>query len=297
MVRHTSDLSHIQNLPVELVYAEMQDAESLHLACQDLEAVCHCAALTRALDEETFFRVNTQGTIALAEASLEASPNLERFLFVSSLAAAGPSTSEDIFLEESGIPQPISWYGNSKLAAEKALAAMSDRLPLTIVRPCPVYGPRNRDFFAYFDLVKRGVSLQLGRDGRRISLIYVHDLVTLLMLALEESESLGQTYFGCAKAHSYVAFSDAIARALNKRTLRLTIPMMALVPMALWAKVQSRITDKPPLLNEQRIGDMRQRFWLCSGEKAQQQLGFFPEHSFDLAVKETTSWYLENGWL
>ena len=62
LVRHTSDLRHIQHLPVELAYADMQDVESLRQACQDLQAVCHCAALTRALDEETFLRVNTHGT-------------------------------------------------------------------------------------------------------------------------------------------------------------------------------------------------------------------------------------------
>lgn len=297
LVRRTSDLSHIQDLPVELAYADMQDAESLRLACQDLQAVCHCAALTRALDEQTFLRVNTHGTEALAEACLDANPNLERFLFVSSQTASGPSTAVDDYLDETRAPQPISWYGNSKLAAEKALADMTGRLPLTIVRPCAVYGPRDRDFFTYFDLVKRGLSLQLGRDGRRISLIYVHDLVTLLIMALEKPAALEQTYFGCAEDHSYVEFSDAIAQALNKRTVQIVIPKVALEPMALWARIQCRLTGEPPLLNEQRIGDMRQRFWLCSGQKAQRELGFSPKYSFDAAVKETTSWYLENGWL
>jgi nucleoside-diphosphate-sugar epimerase len=67
--------------------------------------------------------------------------------------------------------------------------------------------------------------------------------------------------------------------------------------MTLWAQVQSRLTGKPPLLNEQRIGDMRQRFWLCSGEKAQRELGFRPEYDLDAGVQETANWYLENGWL
>jgi dihydroflavonol-4-reductase len=297
MVRRTSDLRYIQHLPVELAFAEMRDAASLRQVCQDVQAVCHCAALTRALDEETFFRVNTHGTKALAEACLEANPGLERFLYVSSQTASGPSTTKDDYLDETGDPQPISWYGNSKLAAEKALKAMSDRLRMTIVRPCAVYGPRDRDFFTYFDLVNHGLSLQLGRDGRRISLIYVLDLVTLLIMALERFEALGQTYFGCAGAHSYVEFSDAIAQALEKRTFQITIPKAALGPMALWARVQSRVTGKPPLLNEQRIGDMRQRFWLCSGRKARDELGFSPQHSLGTATKETATWYLENGWL
>jgi nucleoside-diphosphate-sugar epimerase len=137
----------------------------------------------------------------------------------------------------------------------------------------------------------------LGRDGRRISLIYVLDLVKLLILALQSENALGQTYFGCAEDHSYVEFSDAIAQALGERTLQITIPKVALEPMALWAKIQSRIAGEPSLLNEQRIGDMRQRFWLCSGKKAQRELGFSPEYKFESAVRETTTWYLDNGWL
>lgn len=174
---------------------------------------------------------------------------------------------------------------------------MTDRLPLTIVRPSPVYGPRDRDFFAYFELVKRGLSLKLGSNGRKISLIYVLDLVDMLILALASTEAIGQTYFGSAEAHSYVDLSDAIARALDKRTMQIVIPTVALEPMALWARVQSRLTGKPPLLNEQRIGDMRQRFWLCTGDKALQELGFQPRYDLDTAIQETTNWYLENGWL
>jgi dihydroflavonol-4-reductase len=297
MVRRTSDLSYIRHLPVELAYADVQDTESLREACQDLQAVCHCAALTRAIDEETYFRVNTLGTESLARACLDANPNLERFLFLSSQTACGPSTAKDDFLDETRPPQPISWYGKSKLTAERALSAMADRLPLTIVRSSAVYGPRDRDFFTYFELVKRGLSLQLGRDGRRIRLIYVRDLVTLLVLTLESTNAVGQTYFGCAEDHTYSEFSDAVSRALNKRPLRIIVPEAALVPMALWAKVQTRLTGKPPLLHEQRIDEMRQLYWLCSGEKAQGELGFRPEYDLDTGVQETAHWYLENGWL
>lgn len=81
LVRPTSDLSYIHHLPVELTYADVQDPASLPPVCQDLQAVCHCAALTRALDEETFFQVNTLGTESLAKACLDANPDLERFLF------------------------------------------------------------------------------------------------------------------------------------------------------------------------------------------------------------------------
>jgi dihydroflavonol-4-reductase len=299
MVRRTSDLTFIHHLPVEWAYADVLDVEGLHQACGGVDAVCHCAALTRALDEETFHRINARGTELLARACLESSSSLERFLFVSSQAAAGPSHAADVFVDESDAPQPITWYGKSKWAAEQSLLAMAGHLPLTIVRPAAVYGPRDRDFFAYFDLVKHGLNLQLGKRERWISLVYVRDLVRLLLLAMESRVAIGQTYFGCGQAHTYAEFSKAIAKALGKRTLplRVTLPEAVLTPMALWARVQGRLTGHPVLLNDQRILDMRQRYWLCSGEKARQELGFVPEYDLERAIQESAGWYRASGWL
>jgi len=297
LVRRSSDLTFIRDLPVEWAYADIGNAESLPSACEGIDAVCHCAALTRALNEETFQRVNAQGTIDLARAALQANPNLDRFLFVSSQAAAGPSRSVSDFVDEARPPQPLDWYGKSKWAAEQALLDMADQLPLTIVRPCPVFGPHDRDFFAYFALVKRGLSLKLGRHERWVSLIYVHGLVRLLLLALDSETALGQTYFGCGPGYAYTDLSDAIALALDKRTLRITLPVSIFTPIGLWANVQEKLTGKPALLNQQRILNMRQPYLLCSGEKARRELGFAPEYDLETAVKETADWYLENEWL
>ena len=297
MVRRTSNLTFIRHLPVEWAYADVCDAEGLGQACQGVDAVCHCAALTRAVDQQTFLRVNAQGTEALARAAVQTNPALKRFLFVSSQAAAGPSRGADDCVDESRPPQPITWYGVSKWAAEQALLNMDDRLPLTIIRPSPVFGPRDRDFFAYFDLVKHGLQLELGRHERRVSLVYVRDLVELICLALDSEAAVGQTYFGCGQPHSYAELSQAITRALNKRTLRIILPVAILTFIGLGARLQERLTGRPALLNEQRILDMRQPYWLCSGEKARRELGFSVRVDLEPAVQETATWYLENGWL
>lgn len=296
-VRNTSDLSLIGHLPVETVPIDLQDPDSLARACAGVHRVCHCAAQTRARDEETFFRVNTRGTTRLARAAQASSPALERFLYVSSLAAAGPASGPDEPLDESSTPRPITWYGKSKLAAEQALLGLAGALPVTIVRPSPVFGPRDRDFLAYFRLVRMGLALHLGRNGRRICLAYVHDVVDLIIRALEAPQASGQTYFATGEAASYRELSELIAEALNRRTLNITLPESVLVPITLWADVQIRLTGRPALLNGQRALDMRERFWLCSGAKAQRELGFTPTHDLPGAVKLTADWYREAGWI
>jgi dihydroflavonol-4-reductase len=297
LVRRTSDLTFIHDLPVEWAYADLQDSEALARACQGVDAICHCAALTRALDEGTFLRINARGTEDLARAAVEVNPGLRRFFFVSSQIAVGPSQAADDFVDESRAPQPITWYGRSKWAAEQALCSMNDRLPLTIVRPCAVFGPRDRDFYAYFSLVKWRVELLPGRGERKLSLIYVKDLVALMILALENEHAIGQTYFACDQAHQHTELSASIAKALNKRPLRIILPEAALTPIGLWSKVQGQLTGKPALLNAQRILEMRQPYWLCSGDKARRELGFVPQYDLETAVQETADWYLANGWL
>jgi nucleoside-diphosphate-sugar epimerase len=247
-------------------------------------------------------RVNAQGTEALARACLEASPSLHRFLHVSSLAAGGPSQGMDQPQDEVCVcrddtPRPVTWYGESKLAAEQALLEMRDHLPLTIVRPAAVFGPRDRDFFTYFELINRGLDLQLGSEARYVSLIYVHDLVQLLILALEGQAAEGQSFCGSNQAHSHSELSAAIALALGKRPRRITLPVGLLTPIAWYSRALYKLTGHTALLNDQRVRDLRQPYWICSGEKAREELGFAPQYDLQNAVQQTANWYRDNGWL
>jgi nucleoside-diphosphate-sugar epimerase len=297
LVRRSSDLAFIRHLAVEWAYADLSDGEALDQVCRGIHAVCHCAALTRALDEETFMRINAGATEALARACLQAAPDMARFLFVSSVAAGGPAQSKEEPVSESSPPRPITWYGKSKLAAETALLAMADRLPVTIVRPAPVFGPRDRDFLPYFRLVKRGVQLQVGGGDRWVSLIYVRDLISLIVRSLESEAAEGRVYYACGAAHTRQEFTQAIARALGKRTVSVALPSALLTPIGRWSRFQARLTGQPGLLNEQRMLDIKVRHWLFSGDKARQELGFTPDYSLDSAVRETVRWYRENRWL
>jgi nucleoside-diphosphate-sugar epimerase len=297
MVRRTSELAFIRDLPVEWAYASLDDDVGVRQACAGVDIVCHLAALTRALDEETFRQANTQGTVRLAAACLEVAPGLKRFLFVSSLAACGPAQGPGKPVDELCRPEPITWYGKSKLAAEQALLRLSDRLPVSIVRAAPVLGPRDRDFLTYFELVNRGLDLQLGRAERRASIIYVRDLVRLFLTVLESEEATGQLYLCCGQATSYADLAVAIAHALGKRPLRITLPLGVLTPIAWGATLQGRLTGKAALLNDQRVRDLRQPYWVCSDQKAGKELGFEARYDLEAAVQETADWYLENGWL
>jgi nucleoside-diphosphate-sugar epimerase len=299
MVRRTSDLSFIEQLPIDLVYADVRDEASLPAACQGVAAVVHCGALTRARDKATFLRVNADGAVALARVAWQENPHLARFLFVSSQAAAGPSRGAGDLVDEAHEPHPVTWYGQSKWAAEQALhtLARDEGLPLTIVRPSAVFGPRDRDFLAQFRLINRGLDLQIGHGPHKVGLIYVVDLVACLLRALEQPVAGGRTYFASSLVAAHEELAAAIAFALGKQPLRIRLPQAALGILDLYARLATSLTRQTPLLNEQRLIDLRQPYWLCSTERARQELGFEAAYCLDAAVQETADWYRVHGWL
>lgn len=297
LVRPTSDLTFIRTLPVEWATGDLRQSDSLSAACRGVQAVCHCAAITRAVDEATFFRVNTEATQALAEACRRSAPGVSRFLFLSSVAAAGPAPSRDRPIDESDAPHPITWYGKSKLAAEQALLSLSGELPVTIVRPGPIFGPRDRDILAYFRWVARGIALQAGREARWASFAYIQDVVSLIVQALESDLARGRTYNAVCYDHTHQEFAHLISQALGRRALHVSLPRAMLAPIGFCYDLQGRLTGQPGLLNSQKVLDMKERYNLYSGARATAELGFRPKLDFAQAVAETARWYRNHDWL
>lgn len=299
LVRRTSDLTFIRHLPVEWAYGDVARGEGLEAACAGAEAVCHFAGATKARDRETYFRVNAEGTRHLLAACERAAPQMRRFIYASSIAAAGPSPDNHP-IDESFPPQPLTHYGRSKLQGEHFCREYANRLPVVILRLPPVYGPRERDIYSYFQSVNRGVKLLLGRGERRASFIYVHDLVSLvlLVLKLEDDRAVGQTYFAAeGRDYDWQELGDFIAAALGKRAVRIVVPEKLLPFIASVASLQARITGRPALLNDQKLIELRQRYWVCSTEKARHELGFQARYDLATGVRLTAQWYQQNGWL
>jgi nucleoside-diphosphate-sugar epimerase len=162
LVRKSSDLRWIEGLPVRIRHGDVRDgSEDMKSAVDQVDLIFHLAGSTKAQSQESFDSSNFTGTMNLAEAAVRYAPNLSRFVLVSSQAAAGPSKNR-LPVRETDVPRPVTPYGRSKLKAEQALLARSGELPVVVVRPPSVYGPRDRDFLTLIKLVNRGLKLRLG---------------------------------------------------------------------------------------------------------------------------------------
>lgn len=148
--------------------------------------VVHGAGLAHAdtaLPEEAYRRVNTDATLALADAAQAA--GVARFVFLSSIRAqSGPAN--DLPLSERDAPAPTDAYGRSKLAAERGLAERD--LAWVVLRPVLVYGPGVKANMAgLVRLARLPLPLPLGGLKAPRSLLAVENLCEAVIFALGEA--------------------------------------------------------------------------------------------------------------
>ncbi len=297
LVRTSSNLQWIADLDIQCYYGSLGDLDSLRRGLQDVDYVFHLAGLTKAMSRDEFNTANVLGTKNLLQVLLENNTKLKRFVFVSSQAAAGPSpTIEPI--NEQVIPAPITPYGTSKLEAEQLVLSASRRIPVTIVRPPAVYGPRDKDVLDFFKAANFGIIPKLGTRGKYVSLIHVRDLVRGIFLAGTRKKAENQIYFlANPQPYSWEKIAKVTLKILNKRALRVTVPHLLLDGLSRVTEEIGKITGKPSILNRQRVAELKQDYWVCSPKKAKTDFKFETKIDLEEGIKETIAWYKEKKWL
>ena len=160
-----------------------------------VDVVVHLAGIAHQLHgkaaESTYRALNCEATERLASAAIQA--GVRRFVFMSSIKVNGERTSIDRPFHASDTPQPEDRDARSKRDAERALAGLSGKMEVVVVRPPLVYGPGVRaNFLRLVRLVDRGLPLPLGAVRNRRSLIYVGNLADLIVAAASAPAAAGR---------------------------------------------------------------------------------------------------------
>ena len=297
LVRETGNLRWIKDLPVEIVYGDITDLHSLLPLIPDVDYIYHLSGTLRANQESEFYVVNQGGTKNLLETCRQQNPNLKRFIYISTQAAAGPAT-DVIPLTEDDPPKPISIYGKSKQLAEEVVLEFQNFFPITIIRPPTVYGPRDDDFIEAFKYIKFGIKPLIGRNEKVISIIHVNDLVRGIQIAAEHPNAENKIFFISNKEPcSWIELENLIARVMDKKALKIVLPEFALDVAAFISEKVAKIFKKTAILNRDKAIEMKQNFWLVDASKAGRELNFVAEIPLENGLSETYQWYRNQGWL
>ena len=205
---------------LEAIPGDLGDSAALLRGAQGADAVLHVAGLTAAVRPQELFDVNGAGTERVLAAAREGAGVNARFVYVGSLAAAGPSAPGRPLLGTplagSGELAPVSDYGRSKLAGEEAVRASA--LDWMVLRPPAVYGPGDVEFPRLYRAVKQGFAPVFAGGAQELSFVFASDLADALVRAVE-SRAGGIHYPAHPDVHTALEFTHAVSIALGRRRL------------------------------------------------------------------------------
>lgn len=298
LVRKSSSLRWLHGKAVNIHYGDVTGEErGLEEGLRGVDVCFHLAGVILAPQREMYFRINAEGTRNLMETTLRVNPKIKRVVVVTSLAAHGPGLNDDLATEDQAC-RPITPYGESKRDAELIALQYKDRLPVTIIRPPAIYGPRDKAILNYFKIAKTGfMPVPWGRETQ-LNLVHVRDVVTGILLAAAKDGADGEVFFvGDKRNYSWDEIVGIIESAGDKRIRRLRVPTPVAYVVGAMGQIFSLLTGKIVYASMANIRNFVQRNWALDISKAERLLGYQPACSLEEGIKETLDWYRREGWI
>jgi dihydroflavonol-4-reductase len=280
-----------------VVEGDLSDAAALARLVEGCDAVLHVAAVYRTAGhpDEYYREVNVRGTQRLLEAAARA--GVRRFVHTSTVGVHGDVRRPPA--DETAPFAPGDVYQRTKAEAEGlALGFHRERgLPVAVVRPGAIYGPRDTRLLKLFRAIARGRYAVVGSGKSYYHPVYVDDLVHGFLLALERPEAVGEAFLVCGP--SYVTQDELaalIARHTGGRVLPFHVPALPLQAAGALVEAVCVPLGIDPPLHRRRVD-----FWTKSRafttEKARRLLGYEPRVTLEEGIARTVASYREAGWL
>jgi len=300
LVRPTTELRFIKDLPVEFVQGDLRDRTSLTNAVRGATHVFHVAADYRlwSSNPSELYASNIAGTQNLIEACREA--KVERFVYTSTVGTIATPACRDLPDEttQATLGDMIGHYKRSKLLAEqKVLNAAAEGFPAVIVNPTTPVGPGDwkptptgriiLDFL-------RGRMPAYVDTG--LNIVAVEDVAEGHWLAAEKGR-IGQRYILGARNMTLKEVLDTIAAASNQRAPRVRLPYAVALAAGYAENLLCSVIGSEPRIPLEGVRMARHKMFVdCS--LATRALGFQPEPgSVQAALERAVHWYIDNGYV
>ncbi|MCD4825778.1 MAG: NAD-dependent epimerase/dehydratase family protein [Phycisphaerae bacterium] len=304
LVRPNSDTRALESFGgVELALGDVTDPASLAEAFKDVKTVYHAAAAVGDWGnwDNYFVPVTIGGTKNMIDAAKKA--NVERFLHVSSISAYGHPNGKGMVLDETA-PLGVnlhkwSYYSRAKVEAEKLVWAAWEKgdLPVTVVKPSWLYGPRDRASMPrLIKAIRAGKGKLLGDGTNRLNLTYAGNEAEGCILAATKEIALGESYnLSCDGVISQSEYFNKIAECIGAKPVTRKVPYAIAYQAAFWMEFFGHLVGRktPPLVTRYSVWLIgRQCFF--SEDKARKQLGWKASVSYDEGIQRAVKWCCNN---
>jgi len=300
LVRPSSDTRLLDEWKVSKVVGDVTDLESLREAMKGVQRVYHVAAQVGDWGPwERFVAVTIDGTRNMLTAARES--GIERFLHVSSISAYGHPDGEGLVLDESA-PLGVdlhkwSYYSRAKVTAERLVWAAHEagEVPVTVVKPSWLYGPRDRASMPrIIRAIRAGKAKLIGDGNNRLNLTYAGNEAEGCILAASTAKALGQSYNLAGDGDiTQREYMNKIAECLGCKPVTKTVPYAVARSAAFLMELVGHAFRRksPPLVTRYSV-------WLIgrkchfSSEKARSELGWKATVPYDEGIQLAVQWCL-----
>jgi len=289
------------NSDAESLTGDLCNPQTLIPVVDSVDVIFHVASLFRySASWEDLFTVNVEGTKNLCRAALAAS--VSKLVLISTAGVYG--IPQSLPVSEDDPATPSNAYEQSKLEQEQVAQQIcaDTKLGLLILRPAPIYGPRNR--YGIGTILRMVALGQLPIISKNLNtfvpLAHVTDVVGAALHLLSIPQALGQVYnvVDDSSYRKYELFSYT-APLLNAKIYYTRFPLLPhwlLNALASWAEWKARnITHKEPKIERATIDLMFHDYQYSNAKlKATGYTLVYPDAR--VGLEETISWYQQNKW-
>jgi len=291
-VRKTSNLKYLTDPRINFLYYDFDNETNLReqLRSHKFDYIILNAGITNALDRETYFKINSGYTRKFLKILLEEEVTPEKLIYISSLASYGPAENQiKQILDPESTPHPATWYGESKLQAEQFVESYP-QIPSLIFRPTAVFGPRDLDMVSVYKTIQNGIEAKIGFGNQDQSFIYVKDLAKLIVNSLTANIKNKGYFVSDGTIYPGDKLYNILKRVLNKKTIKLTIPIPIMKGIAAISEGIGRLRGQTPLLNRNKVKEYFARSFAVDIQDLKKDFNFAPQYDLESGLEETIAW-------
>lgn len=210
----------LNSIDINMDFINVRTNEWKEKSFSGYDVVLHLAGIAHSSRnpklKEKYYKVNRDLTLELAKKSRR--DGVKQFIFMSSIIVYGEGHLNDTKINESTVPVPSNFYGDSKLQAENLIRPLeNDSFKIAIIRPPMIYGENSKGNYSKLAKLSKFTPLFPYFNNKR-SMLHIDNLLSFITSII--IKNINGTFF--PQNEKYINTSElvqTIAKVNGKRVL------------------------------------------------------------------------------